>query len=181
MSQITSLISYQNLNCSKHFINYLSPAEKVFIGQLYPKTGDRFNEVPRMVVTDFSSMNAVKDNVKGGLSLSPSFYISTAGVAGKVYLSAFFYAQDEKALIDNDDEYNISKVVATFRALTINPNMKLSANKLAPKHFELFIPYSQISVASGTNVQVVFRPFIYYNDDIKWLYASKRMTLRVIK
>ncbi len=161
--------------------NYLSAADKVFIGQLYPKTGDRFNEVPRMVVSDFSSMNAIKDNVKGGLSLYPSFYITTAGVAGKVYLSAFFYDQDGKALMDNDDQYNISKVVATFRALTVNPNMKLSANKLDPKDFELFIPYSQIPVASGTNVQVVFRPFIYHNDEIKWLYASKPMTLSVIK
>jgi hypothetical protein len=161
--------------------NYLSDADKAFIGQLYPKSGQRFNEVPRMIVSDFSSMNAVKDNVRGGLSLYPSFYISTAGVAGKVYLATFFYDQDGNALKDDDDQYNISSVVATFRALTVNPNMKLSANKLDPKDFELFIPYSQIPVVSGTNVQVVFRPFIYFNNEVKWLYASKPMMLSVIK
>jgi hypothetical protein len=161
--------------------NYLSAADKTFIGQLYPKSGQRFNEVPRMIVSDFSSMNAVKDNARGGLSLYPSFYISTAGVAGKVYLATFFYDQDGNALKDDDDQYNISNVVATFRALTVNPNMKLSANKLDPKDFELFIPYSQIPVASGTNVQVVFRPFIYFNNEVKWLYASKPMMLSVIK
>jgi len=161
--------------------NYLSADDKVFIGQLYPKTGERFNEVPRMIVSDFTSMNAVKNSEKGGLSLYPSFYITSAGIAGKVYLAAFFYDQDGNALKDSDDQYNISNVVATFRGLTINPNMKLSANKLDPKDFELFIPFSQIPVASGTNVQVVFRPFIYHNNEVKWLYASKPMTLSVIK
>lgn len=161
--------------------NYLSEADKVFVAQLYPKTGDRLKEVPRMVVSEFTSMNAVKDATKGGISFYPSFYISTAGIPGKVYLAAFFYDENGNALKDNDDQYNISNVVATFRGLTVNPNMKLSANKLDPKDFELFIPFSQIPVSSGTNVQVVFRPFIFYNDELKWLYASKPMTLSVIK
>ena len=161
--------------------NYLSPADKLFISQLYPKVGERTNEVPRMVISDFTDMNVVKDNTKGGISLYPSFNITSAGIAGKVYFAAFFYDQNGNALKDIDDQYNISNVVATFRGLTVNPNMKLSANKLDPKDFELFIPYSQIPVASGTNVQVVFRPFIYHSDEIKWLYASKPMTLSVIK
>ena len=161
--------------------NYLSTGDKIFIGQLYPKAGIRFNEVPRMVVSEYTSMNIIKDATKGGLSLYPSFYITTSGLAGKVYLAAFFYDENGNALKDNDDQYNISNVVSTFRNLTVNPNMKLSANKLDPKDFELFIPYSQIPVASGTNVQVVFRPFIYHNNEVKWLYASKPMTLSVIK
>jgi hypothetical protein len=161
--------------------NYVSAADKVFINQLYPKTGERMKEVPRMIVSDFTSMNVVKDATKGGLSLYPSFYISTSGIPGKVYLAAFFYDQNGNALMDNDDQYNISNVVSTFRNLTVNPNMKLSANKLDPKDFELFIPFSQIPVASGTNVQVVFRPFIYYNDEVKWLYSSAPMTLSIIK
>lgn len=161
--------------------NYLSDADKVFIGQLYPKTGVRFNEVPRMTVTDFTSMNVIKDATRGGISLYPSFYISTAGLAGKVYFAAFFYDANGNALKDNDDQYNISNVVATFRGLTLNPNAKLSANKLDAKDFELFIPYSQIPVASGTSIQVVFRPFLYHNNEIKWLYASKPMTFSVIK
>ena len=161
--------------------NYLSTGDKIFIGQLYPKAGDRFNEVPRMVVSEFTSMNVAKDPTKGGLSLYPSFYITTAGLAGKVYIAAFFYDENGNALKDTDDQYNISNVVSTFRSLTVNPNMKLSANKLDPKDFELFIPYSQIPVTSGTNVQVVFRPFIYHNNEVKWLYASKPMTFSVIK
>jgi hypothetical protein len=161
--------------------NYLSNADKVFVAKLYPFTGDRFKEVPRMVVSEFTSMNIVKDATKNGISLYPSFYITTAGVAGKVYLAAFFYDKDGNPIMDTDDNYNISGVVSTFKGLTFNPNMKLSANKLDPKDFELFIPYSQLPVASGTNVQVVFRPFIYYNDEVKFLYSSKPMMVSIIK
>jgi hypothetical protein len=161
--------------------NYLSDADKAFAAKLYPFSGSRFKEVPRMSVSEFTSMNVVKDDTKGGISLYPSFYISTAGIAGKVYLAAFFYDKDGNPLMDNDDNYNISGVVSTFKGLTFNPNQKLSANKLDPKDFELFIPYTQLPVSSGTSVQVVFRPFIYYNDEVKFLYSSKPMMVSIIK
>ena len=148
---------------------------------MYPKTGDRVLEVPRMTITDFTTMEVVKDNARGGLAFYPSFNITTAGIAGRVYLAAIFLDKDGKALMDTDEEYNVGGIVSSFQSLVLDPNQKLAANKNDPKDFELFIPYSQIPVASGTEVKVIFRPFVYDKGEWKFLYASKPMTLSVIK
>lgn len=160
---------------------YLSDGDKEFIGKMYPKNGDRVVEVPRMTITDFTTLKIEKDATRGGLVMYPSFNITTAGIAGRVYLATIFYDKDGNALKDTDKEYNIGGIVSSFKTLVLDPNQKLSANKNDPKDFELFIPYSQIPVTSGSEVTVIFRPFIYDKGEWKFLYSSSPMTLSIIK
>jgi len=162
--------------------NALSQGDIALIETLYPKNGDRTNEVPRFSITDFTKMDVMKNSAKQGLSLYPSFNINTAGKEGKVYFIAFFYDKDGNAIQDNNDTYNINNSVATFKTFTIGVGKKLSANKLAPQDFELFIPYSEIPVPSGANnIQAVFRAYLMDGSELKLLYSSKPVLFSIIK
>lgn len=159
--------------------NNLSTGDKSLISTLYPKTGERLNEVPRFKVTDFTKMDVINSASKQGVSLFPSFNISTAGKEGKVYFTVFFYDKDGNPIMDNDQKYNISNVVATYKAFTILPGKKLVANKTA-QDFELFIPYSEFP-AGYTNAQAVFKAFLLDGEELKTLYFSKPITFSLVK
>ena len=162
--------------------NDLSAGDKALVAALYPKIGERSREVPRFVVSDYSKMEVVKNDAKQGLSLFPSFNITTAGKEGKVYFTVFFYDMEGKPIMDNDNKYNISNVVATFKSFALLPDKKLSANKLQPQDFELFIPYAELPLPAGTNnVQAVFKAFLVDGEEFKVLYSSKPVSFSIVK
>jgi len=161
--------------------NQLSAGDKAMIASLYPKEGSRTGEVPRFSINNFTKMAVVNSNEKQGLLLYPSFNIKTAGAEGQVYFTVFFYDENDKPILDNDEKYNISNVVATFKAFKLAPGQTLSANKAAPNDFEMFIPFSEIPVAAGTKVKAVFRVLLVHEKELKFLYSANPVNFSVLK
>lgn len=161
--------------------NQLSAGDKAMIASLYPKVGDRTGEVPRFTITNFTKMAVVNSVEKQGLLLYPSFNIKTAGAEGQVYFTVFFYDENDKPIYDTDDKYNISNVVATFKAFKLAPGQTLSANKAASNDFEMFIPFSEIPVAAGTKVKAVFRVLLVHEKELKFLYSATPVNFSVLK
>jgi hypothetical protein len=161
--------------------NQLSAGDKALIAALYPKTGTRSTEVPRFVITNYTKMNVVNSSEKQGLLLYPSFNIKTAGNEGQVFFTVFFYDESGNPIMDNDDKYNISNIVATYKSFKIGAGKILSANKNTPNDFELYIPYSQIPVAAGTKVKAVFKAILVDGEELKMLYSSTPVNFSVIR
>lgn len=161
--------------------NQLSAGDRTMIAALYPKAGTRTKEAPRFVVTNFTKMNVVNSAEKGGLLLYPSFNIKTSGAEGQVYFTAFFYDEAGNPIMDNNDKYNISNVVATYKGFKLLPGKTLAANKNTPNDFELYIPYSELPVSAGTKVQVVFRAILIDGEELKWLYSSAPVNFSILK
>jgi hypothetical protein len=161
--------------------NQLSAGDKSMIAALYPKTGTRSSEVPRFVITNFTKMAVVNSAEKQGLLLYPSFNIKTAGNEGQVFFTVFFYDENGSPIADNDDKYNISNIVATYKSFKIAAGKTLSANKNTPTDFELFIPYSQIPVTPGAKVKAVFKAILVDGEELKMLYSSTPVNFSVIR
>ncbi|MFM9908987.1 MAG: M12 family metallopeptidase [Chitinophagaceae bacterium] len=161
--------------------NQLSAGDKAMIAALYPKEGARTGEVPRFTITNFTKMSIVNSAEKKGLLLYPSFNIKTAGNEGQVYFTVFFYDENDNAILDNDDKYNISNVVATYKSFKLGVGQSLSANKVAPTDFELFIPYSEIPVSAGAKIKAVFKAILVDGKELKMLYSSNAVNFSVIK
>lgn len=161
--------------------NQLSAGDKALIAALYPKSGTRSTEVPRFVITNYTKMNVVNSAEKQGLLLYPSFNIKTAGNEGQVFFTVFFYDESGNPIMDNDDKYNISNIVATYKSFKIGAGKILSANKNTPNDFELYIPYSQIPVTAGTKVKAVFKAILVDGEELKMLYSSTPVNFSVIR
>lgn len=161
--------------------NQLSAGDKAMIAALYPKTGDRASEVPRFVITNFTRMNVVNSADKAGLLLYPSFNIKTAGAEGQVFFTVFFYDESGNPIMDNDEKYNISNIVATYKSFKIAAGKTLTANKNTPTDFELFIPYSEIPVSAGTKIKAVFKAILVDGQELKMLYSSTPVNFSVLK
>ena len=161
--------------------NQLSAGDKAMIAALYPKEGTRTGEVPRFTITNFTQMNVVNSAEKQGLLLYPSFNIKTAGAEGQVYFTVFFYDDLGNPIMDNNDKYNISNVVATYKSFKLGVGKTLSANKISPTDFEMYIPYSEIPVPAGTKVKAVFKALLIDGQELKMLYSSNPVNFSVIK
>jgi hypothetical protein len=161
--------------------NQLSAGDKAMIATLYPKNGPRAGEVPRFVVTNFTKMNVVNSAEKQGLLLYPSFNIKTAGAEGQVYFTVFFYDEAGNPIMDNNDKYNISNIVATYKSFKIAADKTLSANKNTPTDFEMFIPYSELPVPPGTKVMAVFKAILVDGEELKMLYSSTPTNFSLVK
>ncbi|MBX2932390.1 MAG: hypothetical protein KF781_10650 [Chitinophagaceae bacterium] len=162
--------------------NQLSEGDIALIKLLYPKDGGRLNEVPRFTISDFTSIKVTNSDVKQGISVYPSFNINTAGRSARVYFIAFFYDSDGNPIMKEGNSYSINKMAATFKSTVLDVNKKLSANKANANDFELFIPYSELPVATGkNNFQVEFRVYLLDDKELKILYQSKRSVFNFIK
>ncbi|HEX8331890.1 MAG TPA: hypothetical protein VF622_04665, partial [Segetibacter sp.] len=135
----------------------------------------RKNELPRFTVSNFTKMNIVPSAARQGLILYPTFTLKTAGQAAQVIFIAFFYDKDGNPLKDNDDKYNAGGQVATYKYGTIQPDKNIGFNWNAPDDFELFIPYSEFPLPSGSNnVKVLFQVKLFYEkeNESKLLYTT---------
>lgn len=152
----------------------MSSGDKALAAKLYPRDGVRVNEVPRMIISDYTT-TVIKNDVNNKcLRIYPSFIISTAGLKGKVYLMAMFYDKDGYGIpAISKDSYNVSGVTATYRDFLLDPGQKLTANKDKPNDFELTIPYSQFPAGANTSeIQVVFKVWVSGKDEFKSVYNS---------
>ncbi|MBC7851260.1 MAG: hypothetical protein H7Y31_16065 [Chitinophagaceae bacterium] len=161
--------------------NQLSAGDKMLVTALYPKGGVRATEVPRFVVTNYTKMNVVTSAEKQGLLLYPSFNIKTAGADGQVYFTVFFYDEAGNPIMDNNEKYNISNVVATYKSFKLVAGKTLSANKNLPTDFELFIPFSELPVDAGAKIKAVFKAILVDGKELKMLYSSTPVNFSVIR
>jgi hypothetical protein len=162
--------------------NDLSEGDKNLVTLLYPKSGERQNEVPRFTVSNFTNINVVKNDTKQGLSSYPSFKLTTEGKSARVYFIAFFYDEEGNPITKEKETYNINNVAATFKSSVIGSGKSIAANKLKSNDFELFIPYNELPTNAGkNNFQVEFRVYLQDDKEMKILYQSKRKVFSFIK
>ena len=157
--------------------NYsISFGDKELISALYPKKGKRKNEVARVAVTDFTGIDLVSNEKKGGLSLYPSFNLKSGGVAGKITMVLKFYDEDGYPLTDKDGTYNQGNNVATVREVFFAKNKNIQYNK-KKKDFEFFIPWDQIPIEdAGESLIVNFKIVTQTSDgELKNLYQSEAL------
>ncbi len=153
--------------------NYsISQGDKDLIGSLYPKKGNRINEVPRFTVSDFSKMDVENSVVKKGVSFYPSFTINTAGKEGRVYYLAIFTDENGNMFETKSENYKVFGAAGTSKTTVLAPGQKIEFNK--GKHdMELFIPTSDIPEnIRNKNVKAIFYVFLYDNDELKIVYSS---------
>jgi hypothetical protein len=151
----------------------LSEGDKELAALMYPFTGERPNEVPRINILEFTTTLVKADKAAGGINLFPSFYMTTAGVTGDVYLCVMLLDKNGKAIKATDDKYNVGGIVGTYKSYRMAPGKKLSVNKESPEELALFIPYDKIpNTPDNSEIKVVFRTFVSDGQELKSIYAS---------
>ena len=151
----------------------ISEGDKQLAALLYPSSGVRANEVPRINILNYTTTVIKADKTAGGLKLYPSFNINTSGATGDVYLCVLLFDKDGNAIKATDEKYNVSGVVGAYKGFRMGPGKKISVNKQNPEEFELFIPFSNIpNTPSTSEIQIVFRTFVSDGKDLKSTYFS---------
>ncbi len=161
----------------------ISDGDRALIGALYPKSGERKNEVPRFAVNNFGKLNASRNDQKGGVSFYPSFDIKSSGIPGKIYFCVLFYDEDGYGIEDADGNYAYGSTVAAVRTLQMIKGEQISFNKNGAKDFELFIPYSEIHLPDGDHKLLLeFRAVQVTEDgEIKFVHQSDPVTFKLSK
>ncbi|MCU0404789.1 MAG: M12 family metallopeptidase [Chitinophagaceae bacterium] len=151
----------------------ISEGDKQLAALLYPASGVRATEVPRISILNYTTTKIKADKTAGGLKLYPSFNINTSGATGDVYLCVLLFDKDGNAIMATDEKYNVSGVVGAYKGFRMGPGKKISVNKQNPEEFELFIPFSNIPNTPNTSeIQVVFRTFVSDGKDLKSTFFS---------
>ncbi|MCU0321466.1 MAG: M12 family metallopeptidase [Chitinophagaceae bacterium] len=119
----------------------ISEIDKQSVALLYPKNAQRINEFPRFVVSNYTQSKIIKSSERKGLLIYPSFNLTTAGRNGKLYLVAYLYDADGKAVPTQEDP---TKNVIKYIGLNFPPGIKMDINKLGKKDYEIFLPYADI-------------------------------------
>jgi serralysin len=162
----------------------LSEGDKAMIAALYPKNKLKSDiVVPKVTVTKFIKVEVVNNKAKGGLSIYPSFELTTNGKLGQVYFIAQLTDEKGNFFPISRDFYNFSGTVATYLEANLKANTKVNYNK-GVKNLELFLPFDMIPDLKGEKVKVYFS--VYQNDapnDVmfKQLYFSNTSPLSVTK
>lgn len=151
----------------------ISEGDKELAAMLYPASGVRANEVPRISILNYTTTRIKADKVAGGLKLYPSFNINTAGATGDVYFCVMLFDKERKPLMATNESYSINGVVGVHKGFRMGPGKKLSVNKQTPEEFEFFIPFSNIPNTSNTSeIKVVFLTFVSDGKDLKSTFFS---------
>jgi hypothetical protein len=161
--------------------NDLSAGDKAIIAAIYPKTGKRVLDVPRVTLANVkSSFKITEDGTKSKILIYPSFDIQTSNVLGEVWCVAQFYDETGNLIIDNDDLYNWGGGVAAYTKLKLLPNTKASYSELK-KNLELSIPVEQIVGNEGKKVLVQTKAYLYdaANKQLIPLYFSDALEYRI--
>ncbi len=162
--------------------NSISEGDKALIAALYPKKGERKNEVPRFTISNFSKMDIERNDSKEGVSFYPTFTINTAGKSGRVYYLAVFTDENGNMFETASNDYKVFGVSGTSKTTVLNAGQKIEVNKSGKKDMELFIPYSEIpEKIRNKNIRASFYVFLEDNGEMKLLYASKSVPCNMAK
>ncbi|HEX6335222.1 MAG TPA: M12 family metallopeptidase [Flavisolibacter sp.] len=161
--------------------NDLSEGDKKLISALYPKTGSRLNEVPRVSLLKVSNTFSISsDNARGRVQIFPSFELQTSSRLGEVWCVAQFFDEKGMAIMDNDGYYNWGGGVAAYTKLNLLPNTKTSYNS-GVKNLELSIPLEQIPGYEGKKVLVQTKAYLFdpVNKKLIPLFFSDPIEYRI--
>jgi len=148
----------------------LSAGDKTLIAALYPKTGSRVNEVPRITVTN-PAIKVQQNKLRGGIAIYPSFNLKSNGKLGVVYFIARFVDEKDYYVTTTSENYNINGYVATWNKGTILPNSNVTYNAAGGKtNLELFIPYDYIPLPNDAKVRVEF--YMILSDEVNKQYKE---------
>ena len=158
----------------------ISEGDKQLAGLMYPFTGERANEVPRISIKDYTTTKVKADKTAGGINLYPSFNINTSGATGDVYLAVLLYNKDGYPILATEEKYNVSGVVGAYKGFRMGPGKKLSVNKASAEEFPLFIPYSNIpNTPENSEIKVVFRTYVSDGKDLKSIFFSNPVSYQM--
>ena len=159
----------------------ISEGDKEIVRALYPKNSERVREVPRFTLSGFNSMSVERNDTKGGISFYPSFTMTTAGKAGRVYYLAVFTDDKGNMFETTSTEYKVFGVSGTSKSAVLNPGLNINVNK-DKKDLELFIPYNEIPESiRNKNIRATFYVFLYDNEEMKLIYSSKSVPCNMSK
>lgn len=152
----------------------LSSGDKELIAALYPKRGKRQNEVTRVTIQNYTQLQIERNDKKGGLSLFPVFDLVAEGRKGNVVLLTEFFDGEGYPLIDTDGSYRFGEQVSAIRTITAIPGKKVDYNQKKKKDFEIFIPYDQLELPSGSkDIYIRFRAVIQTEEgEIRDLFTG---------
>ena len=134
----------------------LSVGDKSLIAALYPKSGPRVNEVPRLTMTN-PGIKVEQNKLRGGIAIYPKFNLKSNSKLGVVYFMARLVDENDNYVTTTAQYYNINGYVASYNKTTILPNSNVTYNTTGAKpNLELFIPYEYIPLPNDAKVRVEF-------------------------
>jgi predicted Zn-dependent protease len=144
----------------------LSEMDKATVSLLYPKTTLRANEFPRFSVSNFSPTKVVKNDLRKGLLIYPSFNLTTAGRVGTIVLIAYVLDENKNTVAKQSDP---TKAVCGILSGKLQPGLKASINKLN-QEYEIYIPFSDFP-SNLKEYSVDFRVYLIdeLNNERKYL------------
>lgn len=157
---------------------YISQGDIETVGFLYPKNGaSRPEMLPRFNLSNLTATKVVKDNVKKGLVIYPSFNLSTSGRTGKILIIAYLLDAKGNTIIS---KANPSNLVGAVKGGDLKPGTKLNINK-GESNFELLIPFSEVpDNLMNYKIFVSIKMIDEVNDETKYL-ASDEIPYSAIK
>ncbi len=143
----------------------ISEGDKRIMGALYPKDKKLSTlAVPKIQITNFTSLDVKTDKVRKGLVISPSFDLKTSPLLGRVHFVARLTTLDGLSYIfTTNTKYSWNKMAATYLQMNLLPSSKVSYNKGGKKNLELFFPFKEMPALNGEKVKV---EFTVYLDDV---------------
>jgi serralysin len=133
-----------------------SPGDVTLISALYPKSGKRSMEVPRVTVS-VPTVKVQSSTARRGVVITPSFNLRSNAKLGTVYFVARLVDENDYYVPTTSNTYNLSGYVATWNKVTILPNANIFYNKPGVKsNLELFIPYDNIPLSTNSKARVEF-------------------------
>lgn len=165
--------AWETLNgYSQGWNNEISAGDIKMAELLYPKKGDRPNEVPRLSVIDYTSTVIKFDPKSKGINIHPSFWLKADGAVGDVYLIVLLFDRDGNPLPASGETYNVSGTLGTYFHLRSSPGKAISVNKQEPESFTMFIPMDKIPKVPDNEIKVLFRVFASDGTDLKSIYST---------
>jgi hypothetical protein len=142
----------------------LSEGDKKLIASLYPRANTPGAKVvPKVNISNFSTLDVTYDPLRGGLVIKPSFDLKTNSKLGKVYFVARLADEQGYYFKTANRYYNWGGTLATYLQMNLLPNSKVSYNKDPKGRFELFFPLGMFPELYGQKVRVAFAVYL---DDI---------------
>jgi len=160
----------------------LSTGDKTLIAALYPKGAPVARIVPKVSITDFTNLDVVYDEQRGGLVVKPAFDMKTNSKLGEVYFVARLTDERGFFIKTSNQYYNWGGSMAVYLKINLLPNTKVTYNKAGKNNMELFFPLRLFPEVYGQRIRVAFAVYL---DDIannqldKLMYFSATNTLNI--